>query len=101
MRKESGKERGARGKGRLSALLTVALFCAPTALLAQAPEQFEVIKGAPTESLPAAPLVFFGYAFVWVVVFLYIAMLWKRLSRVENEVRDLSTKHPAPLAPRH
>ena len=77
-------------------LLTTILLTGSATLLAQAPEQFEVVKGSPSESLPATPLVFIAYSFVWVVVFFYITMLWKRLGRVEREVQDLASKPHAP-----
>ena len=76
----------------MKTLLTTLLLAGSTALFAQAPEQFEVVKGGGTESLPAAPLVFIAYAFVWVVVFFYVVTLWKRIGRVEREVRELGAK---------
>jgi CcmD family protein len=94
MSKEGAKGRGVRGRVK-SLLISVALGSS-AALFAQTPEQFEVVKGAPTESLPAVPLVFIGYAFVWVVVFLYVAMLWKRIGRVEHELREIASKPQAP-----
>jgi len=69
-----------------------ALLVTAAAFAAQQPQVFEVVKGSPSESLPATPLVFIAYSFVWVVVFLYITMLWKRLGRVEREVQDLASK---------
>ena len=78
-------------------LLTTLMLTGSTALFAQAPDKFEVVKGGGTESLPATPLVFIAYAFVWVVVFFYVITLWKRIGRVEREVRDLQgSKAPRP-----
>ena len=42
-----------------------------------------------TEGIPAVRLVSIAYAFVWVVVLLYVTLLWRRLARVEREVRTL------------
>ena len=80
-------------------LLTMLWLAGSASVLAQTPEQFEVVKGAPTESLPATPLVFIAYGFVWVVVFLYITTLWRKLGRVERELHDLSKPHAASLKP--
>lgn len=50
------------------------------------------------EQLPATPLVFGAYAFVWFVVLAYVFMLWRRLSKVERELVDvkaqLKARHP-------
>jgi CcmD family protein len=44
------------------------------------------------EQLPATPLVFAAYAFVWVVLLMYVLFLWSRLRRVEQELADVTTK---------
>jgi CcmD family protein len=44
------------------------------------------------ETLPALPLVYGAYGFVWIVLVAYVFMLWRRLGRVEQELRDLSAK---------
>ena len=41
----------------------------------------------PVEQLPAAPLLIGAYAFVWLAVFFYVWTIWRRLSRVEAEIR--------------
>lgn len=51
-------------------------------------DQFVPSHGA-TESIPAAPLVFYAYGFAWIVVMTYITSLWRRLARVGREVRAL------------
>lgn len=44
------------------------------------------------EQLPAAPLVMAAYAFVWAVLLVYVWTVWRRLGKVEREVRDLSAR---------
>ena len=47
-------------------------------------------------SVPAAPLVFFAYGFVWVALAVYIVVLWRRIANVERELGDLNR---APAVP--
>ena len=44
------------------------------------------------EQLPAAPLVFIAYSVVWLALIFYVFLLWRRLTTVERELRDVSTK---------
>jgi len=44
------------------------------------------------EALPASPLVYAAYAFVWVALTVYVFLLWRRLDRVERELADVSAK---------
>ncbi len=44
------------------------------------------------ETLPAAPLVMAAYAFVWAVLLVYVWSVWRRLLKVEHEVKDLSAR---------
>jgi len=44
------------------------------------------------ETLPATPLVFIAYAFVWVAMIVYVITLMRRIGRVEHEVGDLRSK---------
>lgn len=39
------------------------------------------------EQLPAAPLLIAAYAFVWLAVFFYVWTIWRRLNKVEAEMR--------------
>ena len=52
--------------------------------------------GPPTEigkeSLPATPLVYAAYGFVWVALTVYVFMLWRRIGRVERELADVNAK---------
>ena len=47
----------------------------------------------PSEQLPAAPLLITAYAFVWIAVFFYVWTVWRRLNRVEAEMRQLEQRH--------
>jgi len=44
------------------------------------------------ETLPATPLVFIAYAFVWVAMIVYVISLVRRIGRVEHELGDLQSK---------
>jgi len=46
----------------------------------------------PAETLPAAPMVIAAYGFVWVAVLAYVGFLWRRLQKVEQELRDLERR---------
>jgi len=77
-------------------LLTIAAAVAPAAAFAQPPqgspqEEFVPVKDLPQqEQLPAAPLLVSAYAFVWVALLVYVWMVWRRLLKVEREMRDLA-----------
>jgi CcmD family protein len=45
----------------------------------------------PQDQLPAAPLLVTAYAFVWVVLFGYLASVGRRLTRVQHEVERLES----------
>lgn len=50
------------------------------------------------EQLPATPLVIGAYAVAWIAVFVYLWSIWRRLSRVEEEIASLS-RRAGPGAP--
>jgi CcmD family protein len=50
------------------------------------------VSDADVEQLPAAPLVMTAYAVAWIVIFLYLWSIWRRLSRVEREIDELSRR---------
>jgi len=57
------------------------------------PDGFVPVNSLPqAEQLPAAPMVMAAYAVVWVVLMVYLWMLWRRLSRVEGEIADLTRR---------
>jgi CcmD family protein len=60
---------------------------APPTTAAQ--EEYVPIDELPeSEKLPAAPFLIAAYVIVWGVLLLYVWSLWKRLGRVEAELRD-------------
>ena len=44
------------------------------------------------EQLPAAPLVFAAYSVIWLALVSYVFLLWRRLTNVEREIREVSAK---------
>jgi CcmD family protein len=50
-----------------------------------------------SEQLPSAPLLITAYAFVWIAVFAYVWLMWRRLGKVERELNALSNR----LAKKH
>ncbi len=63
-----------------------------TVVLAQPPPQGEFVpidQLPAAESFPAAPLVIAAYAAVWLIVFFYIFSVWRRLDRVEHELKEI------------
>lgn len=46
----------------------------------------------PEEQLPAAPLVIAAYAIAWVIVVAYLWSIWRRLTRVEQELAAVSRR---------
>ncbi len=42
--------------------------------------------------MPAAPLLIAAYAFVWIAVMFYLWTIWRRLNKVEAEMRALAQK---------
>jgi CcmD family protein len=90
----------------IAGLLCVAflgVWTAPLLAQGQAPgaAQEEFVPVSPDEldqeQLPAAPLVFAAYAFVWFALVTYVFVLWRRLTQVERELAQLSARLP----PRH
>ncbi|MGH9311783.1 MAG: CcmD family protein [Vicinamibacterales bacterium] len=76
--------------------LTIPLGVSPIAAQPRpAQEEFLPVTDAETERLPAAPLVMSAYAVAWAAIFLYIWSLWRRLSRVERELEQLSQRSGA------
>jgi CcmD family protein len=41
-----------------------------------------------SEKLPAAPFLTGAYAFAWLAILVYLLMLWRRVGRVEQELRE-------------
>ena len=60
------------------------------AVLQQIPEGFvPVTGGAQVEQIPAAPLVIASYAFFLLLMVFYLWTIWRRIGKVEGEMRVL------------
>jgi CcmD family protein len=64
-------------------------FLALAAFLASAPA---FAQGQVRESIPAAPFLAGAYAFMWIAVLVYVALVARRLSRVQSDIDDLRRK---------
>jgi CcmD family protein len=54
-----------------------------------AQEEYVPIDQLPeSEKLPAAPFLTSAYAFAWLAILAYVWMLWRRLGRVEQDLRE-------------
>jgi type VI protein secretion system component VasF len=75
-------------------LLLVASHIAP--LAAQAPagqSEFVPVNGLPeSEKLPAAPLLVVAYAVFLVLMVFYVWTVWRRLNKVEADMRALEQR---------
>ena len=49
---------------------------------------------APREVLPATPLVFYAYAFVWLALIGYVFSMWRRMARVEQDLAAVRRRLP-------
>ncbi len=88
-------------KGIAFALLTLWL-CLPAAAAAQSPPQppkpaaqdgfVPIDQLAPKEELPAAPLVMAAYVIAWLIPFVYVWSIWRRLDKVEAEIADVTRR---------
>jgi hypothetical protein len=87
---------------RVSGLVLALAVGAATVAIAAQPEQkpptaspaavdgfVPVTDLPPAEQLPAAPLVLAAYAFIWVVVLVYVGLLWRRLGAVQKDLDAL------------
>jgi hypothetical protein len=76
------------------ACLSIALASVP--VLAQPPGQdgFVPVTGPVTEQIPAAPLVISSYAFFLVLLFVYLWTIWRRIGKVEADMRALERRQP-------
>ena len=79
----------------VTVLLALAMTSGGTGQPQQPPgkEGFVAQSQAPQQpELPAAPLLYGAYAFVWAVLLVYIFLLWRRVGRVERELADVTRK---------
>ncbi len=49
-------------------------------------------EAAPREVLPATPLVFYAYGFVWVALLGYVFTIWRRMAQVERDLADMQLR---------
>jgi len=74
-------------------VLSMLMLLSAVALFAQAQGQFvPVTPGQMQEPIPAAPLVFIAYGFVWVALAVYVFTIWRRLGQVERELGALNER---------
>ena len=63
------------------------------AVLQQIPEGFAPVSGGPqVEQIPAAPLVVASYAFFLLLMVFYLWTIWRRIGKVETEMRTLEQR---------
>jgi CcmD family protein len=56
-------------------------------------DEFVPVKDLPQqEQLPGGPLVLAAYGFVWAALLVYVWTIWRRLHKVEQEIRSLSSR---------
>jgi len=65
----------------------VAALAAPAAAFAQ-----EAAAGQVRETIPAAPFLAGAYSVMWVAVLIYVALVARRLGRVQSDIDDLRRK---------
>ena len=71
-----------------------ALLLMNTVAFAQpAQSEFKPVTEIPaSEQMPSAPLVIAAYAFVWLAFMFYVWTMWRKLGKVEQELRTLSAQ---------
>jgi CcmD family protein len=78
--------------------LTSFLLRSSSAFALQPPKgqsEFVPVDSVPlADQLPAAPLLIAAYAFVWIAVMVYLWSIWRRLNKVEDEMRALAQRAP-------
>ena len=83
---------------RLLIALTSFVLLSSSAFALQPPggqSGFVPVDSVPlADQLPAAPLLVTAYAFVWLAVVVYLWSIWRRLNKVEDDMRALAQKMP-------
>ena len=78
---------------KISWITVMVLVLAAASIAAQTPQEgFVPVTEAQAESLPASPLIYTAYAFVWLMLIAYVFLLWRRVGRVEKEIADVTAK---------
>lgn len=89
------------GRARLVLALVVGMILAanagvfgqPASQRTGAQEEFVPVKDLPQqEQLPGGPLVLAAYGFVWAALLVYVWTIWRRLQKVEQEMRSLAAR---------
>jgi len=78
-----------------TAVWCLALISAPAFALQPPTGQSEFVPAKdlpPAETIPAAPLLVTAYAIIWVLVMFYLWTIWRRLNKVETEMRALQQR---------
>ena len=81
----------------LTPLLSFVLVAAPAFAMQPPKGQSEFVPVdslPPGEQLPAAPLLITAYAFVWIAAMIYVWSIWRRMNKVEDDMRALAQKLP-------
>ena len=81
----------------LTPLVSFVLIAAPAFALQppKGPSEFVPVNEVPlADQLPAAPLLITAYAFVWLATLVYVWSIWRRMNKVEDEMRALAQKLP-------
>jgi CcmD family protein len=80
---------------RWCAVLSLSIAWGMAAVAAQQPQRQEeftpISQLPPQEQMPAAPLLIGAYAFVLIVLFLYLFIVARRLTHVQQEIDRLDT----------
>ena len=78
----------------MKTLYAVVLLLMNAALYAQPGQsEFKPVTEIPaSEQMPSAPLVIAAYAFVWLAFMAYAWTMWRKIGKVEQELRTLSTQ---------
>ena len=79
-------------RGLIATVGVLALGVAAVAAQGQGKDGFVAASDITRESLPATPLVYGAYGFVWLALITYVFLLWRRISKVEKELADVTAK---------
>ena len=81
---------------RLSIVCCSVVLLALPVLASQPPagqSEFVPVNEVPaSDQLPAAPLLITAYAFVWIALMVYLWTIWRRLGKLETDMRGLEQR---------
>jgi CcmD family protein len=79
----------------------IVLLLMNAVVFAQPQSEFLPVTEIPaSEQMPSAPLVIVAYAFVWLAFMVYVWMMWRKLGKVDRELRTLAAQIGKPRAAR-